>query len=167
MIKNYWKQLLVATYVIVVLFLSATARATSESPDSILINELNELQKRIEGVYGQQTAPAIFVSDEQNFRPEPAVAYNIEATGYFLIDNVSSKLVFVSDETNTIYQISCSDHLKSVITSDQIYTISGIKFSQSVNNLNSVRPPSLDKSLSHYIYNPMEFIFVTGVETQR
>ncbi len=31
MIKNYWKQLLVGTYVIVVLFLSATARATSEA----------------------------------------------------------------------------------------------------------------------------------------
>ncbi len=171
MIRNYWKQVLVAAYVIVVLFLSATARATSELPDSNLVIELNELQKRIESLYGQQASQAIYISQEQNFRPEPAVAYNVEASGYFLVDQISEKLVFVSDEESTIYQISCDDQLKSKITSDKIYTINGIKFSGSINNLNSVRPPKLDdkldKNLNNYIYNPKEFIFVTGVETQR
>lgn len=166
MIKTYWKQLLVTAYIAIVLILSATVKAESVVYLTNIDDELSNLQDRIATLYSQ-SEPAVFA--KPSFNPEDAKSLMIpfEDRGYFLFDNTTSKLVFVSDITNKIYYVKCETALRANIDSEKIYTVKGFSLSNnssiSVNGLD-VRPPS-QQQVS--FLNPTNFIFVTGVEIQR
>lgn len=171
MIKNYWKQLLVTTYIIVVLVLSATARATTEVPTFNNDNELNNLQKRIAEVIDGYTEPAVFSKSATAFDKSAPLLNSFEDIGYFLIENSNSKLVFVSALTQKIYYVKCENNLKSKIKSDELYVVTGFNLSLKKTSEVASRPPinkQNSKQLTSFnFFNPMNMIYVTGVEIQR
>jgi hypothetical protein len=166
MIKKHWKQLLVTTYIIVVLVLSATARATSLTP-AVVNTDLDDLQKRIAAVLEARSEPAVFSKSAAVFSKSEPLLKSFQDIGHFLVDNSNSKLVFISASTQKIYYVKCTRDLKNKINSTELYVVSGFNLVSMNDSESTSRPPQNIEQTSMSFLNSRNMIYVTGVEIQR
>jgi hypothetical protein len=156
MLRNYWKQFLIGSYVILVLFLSATARATTEEPN--YDDELDRLEQIIESAYNINKQE-VFSDSVLEINPDLNISRPLEDYGQFFVDNDSGNYVFISSTNRKIYEIRCENSIKDKIESGITYLVSGL-------DLSSVYRKEQTKSENSF-FNSKGIIYVTSVIPQR
>lgn len=157
MIKSYWKQLLIALYIVAVLVLSATARANQQ-----MDLDLDDLQKRLVIVSDNIVEPAVYAD------PQTSSLHAFNDIGVFSFDESTDNIVFVSSTTDRIYSVVCDDRIKSLISSEDFFVVSG--FDLSMEESNSNRPPQAEKVHFEKVNRSVSSayaLYVTGVQIQR
>lgn len=155
MIKNYWKQFLIGSYVILVLFLSATARAEKE--DINFMTELERLEDIIEAAYSSNKQE-VFSESVLEINPNLDISKPLQDYGYFFVDD-SGNYIFVSSSNSHVYLIRCDESVKAQIEPGLVYLVSGFDLSFVYNRDQS--------SSENSFFNSKSIIYVTSVIPQR
>lgn len=169
MIKNYWKQLLVITYIAIVLALSATAKASSQPYSD---QELDDLEQRLNKVIEEHKVKPRNLQSDFNFNPDLALLIiSFEDVGYFTFEQIlgstDQRVLFISSESDNIFYVNLSEEIKASLELDKMYLIKGFKQSNSDTNTTNSRPPNNIKDYNFELNKFLDSIFVTGVEIQR
>jgi hypothetical protein len=138
--------------------LSATAKASLSSNH----DDLTDLEQRIETLLVNHSEPAVFSKSKVSNIINAAPLKSFEDVGSFVYELSSSRYVFISSESRRMYYVKFNKDIKDKISSDQIYNITGLNFSNETES--ELRPPSEQTSFN--FLNPDNFIFVTGVDIQ-